>query len=173
MMELEKYNITVVGDNSIVSDQRVQTLINQFCYRKPTSSVEWAVKILDTEGNPRCRINLWNITRRYDRATQLLYYAKSDGIIVAFSVASDTEFQQIPNLIDEIDEVDLDKELTLVGYIHDSGDRVVSEERARILADYYGMRYFEVYGNTGKGMETALRHFIHDYRSRPDFLVGL
>lgn len=109
---------------------------SQLYYQHTVTTAEWScnLKIVDTAGQERYR----SVTSSYYRGSQ--------GCLLVFDISEETSFVNIEHWYDDLMNYcnSTSISVVLVGIKRDSGERVVSTERAQSFADHLNLPYFEV-----------------------------
>lgn len=95
-----------------------------------------------------------------------------DTIVIVFYTKDSKSFRLIHKIMKELADYELKSEFVIFGVLSNQDDeRAISQERAQIVADDYGLRYFEVGldGNLGTVLEIlvqdALERKYHSSKS--------
>ena len=96
---------------------------------------------------------------------QLIYQIAKhfDIVVIVFYTKDNKSFRLIHKRVKELADYELKAEFVIFGVLSNQDDeRVISQERAQIVADDYGLRYFEVRldDNLGTILETLVQDVL-------------
>ena len=107
------------------------------------------LQIWDTAGQERFR----NISR--------IYYKGAQGIILTYDITDQSSFRNVRNWIKQVEEnAPTNVCKVLVGNKCDKSDRVVTEEEGKMLANDFGMRFFETSAKTNQNVNEVFQFLI-------------
>ncbi|GAB4327580.1 MAG: hypothetical protein Kow0069_34510 [Promethearchaeota archaeon] len=120
---------------------------------KMTIGVEFAVKLMELSGY-KVKLQVWD-TGGQERFSYVrpLYYRGAMGALVLFDVTNRESFEHVPNWLEEVRENVGEIPMVLVGNKADLvGERQVTFQEGKAMADQFGMFYLESSAKTGEGV---------------------
>ena len=116
---------------------------------------------------PKAKLQIWDISslEAYGRILYSAYCRGAIGAIIVFDVTNEKSFENVEKrwlpVIKE--RVDSFRQVILVGTKCDLNEqKVVSRERALMVADELELKYFEVSGKTGYNVQLAITELTKD-----------
>ncbi|CEM22701.1 unnamed protein product [Vitrella brassicaformis CCMP3155] len=131
-----------------------------------TIGIDFKIKTIDIDGK-RVKLQIWDTAgqERFRTITQA-YYRSAMGILLVYDVTSPESFQNIRNWMRQIDAHAAENvNKILVGNKADL-ENIVSSERARDLADEYGVPFIETSAKSGQGVAEAFVTLARDIIQR-------
>ena len=100
---------------------------------------------------------------RFETIT-VAYYKGSHGIIILYDISNKNSFLHIKHWIDNINKYTNDVFIVgiLVGNKCDLGNREVSEEEGKILANTLGLKYIEISAKTGQNVDNLFYNLTEE-----------
>ena len=150
--------VLTIGESGVGKTCLVQRYIkNKFSeHHLSTIAIDFKMKILQINKN-KIKMQLWDTAgqERFNTLTSS-FFRGSDGIILCFSVTSKKSFKAIDKWMDQVRNLaPVDVRVVLVGNKVDLEGREVSNQEASLLAEKYGIEYFEASAKLGSGVETV------------------
>ncbi|TKR71894.1 hypothetical protein L596_019426 [Steinernema carpocapsae] len=89
-------------------------------------------------------------------------YRNLNGVAIVFSVTNMASYSHVQNWLERItDQVEEDIPIILLGNMNDrKGDREVSHQDGKLLAQQLNLQYFEVSAKTGKNVHKAFQYLV-------------
>jgi len=144
-----------------------------------TIGVDYRDKMVKIEGSPM-RLQLWD-TAGQERFRSLTsnFFGRADGFVLCYDVSNRPSFDHVVGWMRDIrTRAPPDCDIVLCGNKSDlDSDRVVGPEEGRVLADEYGVRFFETSALTGQNVEemftslaTTIKHRrIDEFEGSPAY----
>ena len=113
--------------------------------------------------NQLVKVELWDTAgQEIYRTIVRSYYRKSHGIIIVYDVTDEESFQDVESWITDINRHRENEPIILLlgNKIDLNRKRVVTEERARTLANRYNFLYYDVSAKTGANVAESFERLI-------------
>ena len=168
------YRIAVVGHEASGANTFIAT------YVVPdygSEEMDFSIRYVTSDNGTRLKLKLWEPRLVGDQLrSPMMYFGNTSAIVFVYDICKTSTFDCIPSLVEKILEVTerftAPRSLLFLAGIKSAGDREergVSFDRASIIADRYGMRYFEIDLSTcsdeliSKIFYTILNDIIEEY----------
>ena len=146
------YRITTIGEDSVGKTWLLRTLADELkpgFIVPPTIGVDFYVKTVTIPNKRRIKLQLWDTSgQERFRTITFSYFRKRPGFLVVFDSTRKKTFDlAISYWLKKVEEHSTipNPVIYLVGTKCDlKNEREVSQERAQIVADDLGLKYFEV-----------------------------
>jgi len=124
------------------------SLLNIFLFGTPNQNLNLNIEKFSTRLKIRDRtvkVNVWDPSSENDKKkNKMNYYKNCRGMALCFDTTEPKSFEKIPHYIEEMNKVDKNKRILIIGTKCDLPERKVSSDEARALAQSYGYSYYEV-----------------------------
>lgn len=121
-----------------------------------TIGVDYRDKMVKIEGAPM-RLQLWD-TAGQERFRSLTsnFFGRADGFVLCYDISNRPSFDHVIGWMRDIKtRAPPDCDIVLCGNKSDlDADRVVQQDEGRMLAEEYGVQFFETSALTGQNVET-------------------
>jgi len=148
------FKYILVGDSSTGKS----SLLSQFVHstfpneHDITIGVEFGTKTLDIQGK-RIKLQIWDTAgQEVFRSITQNYYRNSAVAICVYDITSRRSFYNIPRWVEDIQKVNDNVKIILVGNKSDSSRREVQTEEARKFALENNLTFYEVSAKTRKNI---------------------
>ena len=131
--------------------------------RPNTIGIDYKIKTINLE-NKIIKLYLWDTAgeERFRIISKTLY-KDAHGIILTYDITDRNSFLNIRNWIKQIEaNTPTNVCKVLVGNKCDKSDRVITEKEGKMLADEFGMRFFETSAKTNKNVNETFKFLAQE-----------
>jgi len=168
--KIPQYKLLLIGETAVGKSCLLLRLAeDSFTHSfMPTIGIDFKNRNINLDGE-EIQLQVWDTAgQERFRTITTAYYRGAQGIMLVFDVTDQKSFDKIGYWMETTRKHAHDGvNLLLVGNKCDRQDkRVVDTDRAKKLAEKYGLAYFETSAKTGQSVDEAFMHLARDVRRR-------
>ena len=158
--------ILTIGESAVGKSCIIQRFTrNEFSLNHTaTIAIDFKMKVLELRAQ-RVKMQIWD-TAGQERFNTLTsgFFKGSDGVIVSYAITDEKSFQCVNKWMDQIHKLaPPDVRVILVGNKSDlESERKVSFEDGQVMAQKYGIKFFETSAKTGDHIEELFTRIGED-----------
>lgn len=133
-----------------------------------TIGIDFKIKTIELDGK-RIKLQIWDTAgQERFRTITTAYYRGAMGILLVYDITDEQSFLNIRNWIRNIEQHAADTvNKILIGNKSDMDvDRLVESDRAQLLADEYGIKFFETSAKNDLNVKEAFTSIAKDIKLR-------
>lgn len=170
------FKILILGDSGVgKSCILLQFTENNFSiYHVPTIGVDFKSRVINVD-NKKIKLQIWD-TAGQERFKTLArtYYHGAMGILITYDCSQPQTFKSVKTWLETIKlQASEHTAVALVGNKYDLGDKQVTDEEGRSLANELGIKFFQASAKTGLGIREAFEFLAGEIYNRKLYkLIG-